>query len=303
MKNAILNLPTSSITAQDEGKVVQNGTLVNQTSLSITQNNTYDTTTKNQVVVNVPNTYVAADEGKVVSNGTLIAQGSNTVTENGTVDTTLISSLTVNVSGGGSNVYAFAQVFYHQGLICTATDGTTILTAPDTSGTWIVAIPNSGTWTFTIGQKQIQKQFNKYGESKKVLVSALYYESSDGKLAVLDYSSFVVWFFMGVTINSNLPTSDIDSSLQQFIPPVSTNVMAKAYSSELSSAWIGNVGPSTSSDNAFRLLTTDNHRYSSNIIWATLEIPVQSGTTVLNIDGGYVQDVGYVSPADYYSSH
>lgn len=47
MKNAILNLPTGSITAQDEGKVVQNGSLVNQTSLSITQNNTYDTTTKN----------------------------------------------------------------------------------------------------------------------------------------------------------------------------------------------------------------------------------------------------------------
>ena len=101
MKNAILNLPTGSITAQDEGKVVQNGSLVNQTSLSIIQNNTYDTTTKNQVIINVPNSYATEDEGKVVSNGTLVAQGSDTVTQNGTVNTTFISSLTVNVSGGG----------------------------------------------------------------------------------------------------------------------------------------------------------------------------------------------------------
>jgi hypothetical protein len=93
----------NTYTAQDEGKVVDNGALVAQTTMSseVTENGTVDTTTISSLTVNVPNTYAAGDEGKVVSNGALVAQGSDTVTENGTVDTTLISSLTVNVSSGG----------------------------------------------------------------------------------------------------------------------------------------------------------------------------------------------------------
>lgn len=39
--------------ASDEGKVVQNGALIPQTSLSVSENGTYDTTEKNSVVVNV----------------------------------------------------------------------------------------------------------------------------------------------------------------------------------------------------------------------------------------------------------
>jgi hypothetical protein len=97
----------STITTTDEGKVVQNGALVSQTSTSVSQNGTINTTTNNSVTVNVPNTYTASDEGKVVSNGALVAQTSDTVTENGTVDTTLINSLMVNVSasGGGAAYY------------------------------------------------------------------------------------------------------------------------------------------------------------------------------------------------------
>lgn len=49
---AVSSLP-NTYTAGDEGKVVSNGALVSQTSLSITENNTYDTTTKNSVTVNV----------------------------------------------------------------------------------------------------------------------------------------------------------------------------------------------------------------------------------------------------------
>lgn len=43
----------NSYTASDEGKVVSNGALVAQTSQTIDTNGTYDTTLKNQVVVNV----------------------------------------------------------------------------------------------------------------------------------------------------------------------------------------------------------------------------------------------------------
>jgi hypothetical protein len=49
---ADVNVP-NSYAAGDEGKVVQNGALVAQTSETVTQNGTYDTTTKDEVVVNV----------------------------------------------------------------------------------------------------------------------------------------------------------------------------------------------------------------------------------------------------------
>ena len=51
----------------DEGKVVNSGALVGQTSREINANGTVDITLNNEVVVDVPNTYTAGDEGKVVS--------------------------------------------------------------------------------------------------------------------------------------------------------------------------------------------------------------------------------------------
>lgn len=44
---------TPEFTAADEGKVVENGALVAQTSLTVTENGTYNTTKNNEVVVNV----------------------------------------------------------------------------------------------------------------------------------------------------------------------------------------------------------------------------------------------------------
>ena len=87
----------NTYSAGDEGKVVSNGALVTQTSKTVTQNDTYTTTTNNQVIVNVPNTYTVSDEGKVVSSGALVSQTSTNITSNGTVDTTLYNSAVVNV--------------------------------------------------------------------------------------------------------------------------------------------------------------------------------------------------------------
>lgn len=95
----VSNVP-NSYSAEDEGKVVQTGTLVAQSAMTALTNDTYNTTLYNSVVVAVPNTYANSDEGKVVSNGALVSQASTTVTTNDTYDTTLINSVTVNVSGG-----------------------------------------------------------------------------------------------------------------------------------------------------------------------------------------------------------
>lgn len=48
-----VNVP-STLTPEDEGKVVENGTLVSQSTKQITQNGTYDTTKNNSVVVVIP---------------------------------------------------------------------------------------------------------------------------------------------------------------------------------------------------------------------------------------------------------
>lgn len=59
----------------------------------------------------------------------------------------LVFNMVGGGSGGGSDTYAFIVVTYPAGSTCTATDGTTTLTAPDTSGSWVCKVPNAGTWT------------------------------------------------------------------------------------------------------------------------------------------------------------
>ena len=44
---------------------------------------------------------------------------------------------------------ATINVTYPEGSTCTATDGVTTLTAPDTSGVWVCVVPNAGIWTVT----------------------------------------------------------------------------------------------------------------------------------------------------------
>ena len=59
----------------------------------------------------------------------------------------LVLNMVGGGGGGGSDTYAFIVVTYPAGSTCTATDGTTTLTAPDTSGNWVCKVPNAGTWT------------------------------------------------------------------------------------------------------------------------------------------------------------
>lgn len=59
--------------ASDNGKVVSNGELVAQTSQNIDTNGTYDTTLKDEVVVNIPSGAVK------VASGTFVGAGSSTI--------------------------------------------------------------------------------------------------------------------------------------------------------------------------------------------------------------------------------
>lgn len=69
----IVNVP-NSYSAGDEGKVVSNGALVAQTSDTVTQNGTVDTTLNNSVAVNVPT------GAMVLATGTFTGNNSNKIT-------------------------------------------------------------------------------------------------------------------------------------------------------------------------------------------------------------------------------
>lgn len=66
-------------------------------------------------------------------------------------DVSQTSSKPVVVTADYSTVIAFftatINITYPAGSTCTCSDGTTTLSAPDTSGTWACIVPNAGTWT------------------------------------------------------------------------------------------------------------------------------------------------------------
>ncbi len=86
--------------------------------------------------------------GVVVFKG--LASGTWTVTITGDGKT---AQKNVVVTTDYSTVIAFfsatINITYPSGSTCTCSDGTTALSAPDTSGTWACIVPNAGTWTVT----------------------------------------------------------------------------------------------------------------------------------------------------------
>ena len=77
-----------------------------------------------------------------------LASGTWTVTITGDGKT---AQKTVTITTDYSTAIAFfsatINITYPAGSTCTCTDGSTTLTAPNTSGTWACVVPNAGTWT------------------------------------------------------------------------------------------------------------------------------------------------------------
>lgn len=86
--------------------------------------------------------------GVVVFKG--LASGTWTVTITGDGKT---AQKNVVVTTDYSTVIAFfaatINITYPAGSTCTCSDGTTTLSAPDTSGTWACIVPNAGSWAVT----------------------------------------------------------------------------------------------------------------------------------------------------------
>lgn len=84
---------------------------------------------------------------------------------------------------------ATINITYPAGSTCTCSDGTTTLTAPDTSGTWVCIVPNAGTWTATATDG-----IENTSESVSI--------TTDGQIAAIELS-YLLWLYKsGNTYNA-----------------------------------------------------------------------------------------------------
>ncbi len=90
-------------------------------------------------------TKTAGADGVAVFKGLKSGQWTVTITD-GEQTAQKAVTITADYSTAITFFSATIHVTYPAGSTCTATDGVTTLTAPDTSGSWDCVVPNAGTW-------------------------------------------------------------------------------------------------------------------------------------------------------------
>lgn len=127
------------------------------------------------------------------SSGITVFKGLKTGTWTVTItDGTQTATKPVVITTDYSTIMAFfaatINVTYPAGSTCTATDGTTTLTAPDTSGTWACVVPNAGTWTITATNGEKTKSgtvtISTDGETASITLAYVLELFKDGKAVV-----------------------------------------------------------------------------------------------------------------------
>ena len=134
-------------------------------------------------------TKVAGADGVAVFKGLSTGEWTVTIT-NGTDTSTDTVQLTADYSTSITFFSATIHVTYPAGSTCTATDGVTTLTAPDTSGTWDCVVPNAGTWTVSIGVADETVMITSSGQSVSVTVNKKYiFKCGEGTLVDISTAS------------------------------------------------------------------------------------------------------------------
>lgn len=110
------------------------------------------------------------------ASGTVVFRGLETGTwtitiTNGTDTATKTVEITADYQAEITFFSATINITYPAGLACTATNGSTTLNAPDTSGTWACVVPNKGTWTITAGDWSAEADMNTSGQTETVRVA------------------------------------------------------------------------------------------------------------------------------------
>lgn len=86
----------------------------------------------------------------------------------------------INHCNGGSSFAAVIQVTYNTGAVCTCTNGSTTLTAPDTSGSVNFKVKRAGAWTVSV---------SKDGQTSTVTVNV----TEDGSVIKVSRTSYKVF--------------------------------------------------------------------------------------------------------------
>lgn len=91
-------------------------------------------------------TKIADSAGRVIFNKLAFGTWAISITDGDNTDSKEIEIMPY-YKAGLSFFKATIHITYPAGIVCTVTDGTTTLIAPDTTGTWDCVVPNAGTWT------------------------------------------------------------------------------------------------------------------------------------------------------------
>lgn len=166
--------------------------------------------------------------GVVVFKG--LASGTWTLT---ITDGSQTSSKPVVVTADYSTVIAFfsatIDITYPAGSTCTCSDGTTTISAPDTSGTWTCIVPNAGTWT-------VAATDGVENTSESVSIT------TDGQIVAIELS-YLLWLYKsGNTYNAvtgGWSVSEHPSTGGSFDGVLTLNDNSMLLSTE---AWGGSVG-------------------------------------------------------------
>lgn len=144
-------------------------------------------------------TRVAGADGVAVFKGLATGQWTVNMTDGAQTAPTRTADITADYAITMSFFAATIHVTYPSGSTCTATDGVTTLTAPDTSGTWDCVVPNAGTWTITVTDKgwTYDVEISENGQSADIDIKKLWvYHNGEanaelfGTLDVLTYNGY-----------------------------------------------------------------------------------------------------------------
>lgn len=94
-------------------------------------------------------TKTANADGMAIFNGLASGEWNVTIVNSDGKPTTITADVQTEYTVTIAFFSATIDITYPAGSTCTCSDGTTTLSAPDTSGTWACIVPNTGTWTVT----------------------------------------------------------------------------------------------------------------------------------------------------------
>lgn len=136
-------------------------------------------------------TKTAGADGLAVFKGLKSGQWTLTITD-GEQTAQKTVTITADYSTAITFFAATIHVTYPAGSTCTATDGVTTLTAPDTSGTWTCIVGNTGTWTVksTDGEKEKSEtvEITTDGQSETIAISYNVFLFKEGTGALVPFT-------------------------------------------------------------------------------------------------------------------